>query len=159
MAILLPWRVAATLPHGQVVAHRSVFSALLFSEQLVRPLNKLNENCRVGKRGFLAREIRLEDSTSPRTSTSDMDGYAKRHCCLKGLRQRRPAHRHHRVRDRITHQRHGLTEKKDLSVVAGFRQRVRMQKRKGGLGRVVRTPSALYQHFHVSLMTPSSVTR
>src|SRR5262245_14888363 len=82
-----------------------------------------------------------------------MDWYPKRHGGSKGLRQRWPADRHHGVCDRITHQRHGLAEKKDLCLMAGFRQRVGMQEWKGRLGRIIRAPSALHQHLHGCLMT------
>jgi len=36
-----------------------------FREQLVRPLDELDEDGRIGKGGLLANEIRLKDSPSP----------------------------------------------------------------------------------------------
>src|SRR5262245_319600 len=78
-----------------------------------------------------------------------MDWYAKGHGGSKGLRQGWPAYRDDCVWDRITHQRYGLAEQKDLCVMAGLRQRVCMQEWKGRLGRIIRAPSALYQHLHV----------
>src|SRR5215469_7610691 len=56
-------RVAADVDHRHVASvNRPDVS---FREQLVRPLDELNENGRIGKRGLLAREIRLKDSPSP----------------------------------------------------------------------------------------------
>jgi hypothetical protein len=35
------------------------------SEKLVRPLDELHQNCRVGKRGVLPRQVCIEDPTGP----------------------------------------------------------------------------------------------
>jgi hypothetical protein len=56
-------RVAADVDHCHVASvNRPDVS---FREQLVRPLDELNEDGRIGKGGLLAREIRLKDSPSP----------------------------------------------------------------------------------------------
>ena len=55
--------LAADVDHCHVAsANRPDVS---FREQLVRPLDELNEDGRIGKGGLLAREIRLKDSPSP----------------------------------------------------------------------------------------------
>ena len=55
--------VAADVDHYQVASvNRPDVS---FRKQLVRPLDELNEDSRIGKGGLLAREIRLKDSPSP----------------------------------------------------------------------------------------------
>jgi len=55
--------VAADIDHCHVASvNRPDVS---FREQLVRPLDELNEDGRIGKGGLLAREIRLKDSPSP----------------------------------------------------------------------------------------------
>src|SRR5262245_55595296 len=88
-----------------------------------------------------------------------MNWYAKRHGGAQGLRQRRPPDRHHCVGDRITHQRDSLAEKKDLCIMAGLRERVRVEEWKGRFGRIIRAPSALHQHLHVCLMTAVLIGR
>jgi len=81
-----------------------------------------------------------------------MDWYTEAHGCAQGLRQRWPAHGHNCVRDRISHQRNGLAEQKDLRVVTGLRQRVRMQERESRLGWIVGAPSALHKYLHAHLV-------
>src|SRR5712691_11190467 len=57
-------------------------------EELVRPLDELDENRRVGERGVLSHEVRVEDSPSPRARASDVDRDAESNRCAKSLCQR-----------------------------------------------------------------------
>src|SRR5262249_4183255 len=70
------------------------------------------------------------------------------------LRQRRPAHGHDGAGHRRAHQGDGLAEQEDLGLVARAGERVGVQEREGGLGRIVRAPRALDQDSHAHRRWP-----
>src|SRR5262249_60349271 len=64
------------------------------------------------------------------------------------LGRRGPPDRNEGVRERRTHQGPPFAEQEDLRLVTRLDERVGVQERKRGLGRVVRPPRALEQDLH-----------
>src|SRR5689334_16045422 len=110
---------------------------LSLGQDLVRPLDQLDEDRRVGEGRVLAGQIRFEDSPSPRAGPSDVQRYPEADGGPQDLGQWRPPDGHDGGRDRIAHHRHRLAEQEDLRLVPRLHQRVGVQEGECGLGRIV----------------------
>jgi hypothetical protein len=74
-----------------------------------------------------------------------MDPQAELNTLRKGLGERRPTDWVNRVHEGGSHQRRRLSKKKDLDLMACFKQSIAVEEREGCFRGVIGTPSALNQ--------------
>lgn len=109
-AAIVPWGRTAGYLIRQAVRIVSARGYQSFRDDLVGPSHKVHECGGRCEAFLLPDQVRLQDPTGPRTSRSNMDWNAQLRRPWQDFTQRRPTHRHHRVGDTASHERHALTE-------------------------------------------------
>ncbi len=90
-------------------------------------------------------QVGFQDPTGPRTGSSDVNTDAQSQSLLERFREWRPSDGKDRAHEGIPHQGYGFAEQEDLHFMTGLGKRVGMEKRKGGLRRIVGAPGRLYE--------------
>src|SRR6267143_567050 len=116
-------------------------------DDAVGPLDHADKNGGIAEFCAPLRYICFRDPTGPAAGPSSKDGNVSGHNFFEGFAERRPAHRHDGIGSHFAHQRRGFAEEENLHVMAGFRERESMMKRKRGLGGVIGAPGAFHHDF------------
>src|SRR5260370_12545476 len=113
-------------------------------DDAVGPLHQADKNRGITEFCAPLSYICFRDPTGPAAGSSSKDGNVFGHNFFERFAERRPAHRHDSVGGGFAHQRGSFAKKENLNLVAGFRERESMQKRKRSLGGIVGAPGTFH---------------
>src|SRR6267143_31160 len=116
-------------------------------DDAVGPLDQAHENCGTSEFCSPLSYICFRDPTGPAAGSSSKDGNVFGHDFFERFAEWRPAHRHDSIGGHFAHQRGGFAEEENLNLVAGFRERESVMKRKCGLCGTIGAPGALHHDF------------
>src|SRR5258708_6450258 len=130
-----------------------------FGNDSVSPLNQSHKDRRIAELCVPGGEIGVRNTARTAACTAGVNLNFLRNYLVQRFGKRWPTDGHNGLGDRRPHQRHCFAQEKDLHFVPRLGERVSMQERKRGLGRVIRAPCTLHHDLERALLVGCSGDR